>query len=457
MAIGVPWSLALDPIGNPCDRFNSTELKNSTLDEELNRIDRDELMSESDEILQKLAEFRGLKVKAKVEKAFKNKAFFKNYFRKSMEKETPVSSRSGYEDAMVWLGLLPPHSDWLAKISETMSDRILGLYDPETKMLYLADWRSPQQLRETMIHEMVHALQDQNFGLYERQKEVLQWLSRGNQDRAMALQALWEGEAVALTWAYRKSTGEDPELKQESSFENWLRVNRQIENGRRRAWGCPLRMTEYLNFPYVQGALFVQKTYEAKGWKGVDQLWANPPVSSLEILSGGKDVSDIGEIRLFKNAPGALDGGKCVWAQTMGAYGLLEYLFNFIGEKNARAAVDGWRGDRFEFWRSSNGDWKALLANIFFSDKQVAGAFADTFAISQWRRFPIASIVEKTESIQWLKTSHKDECTYVEWSDKNVLVIEGLEASKTAAVREVLLREKPVLTHGERVFTVPLE
>jgi hypothetical protein len=260
-----------------------------------------------------------------------------------------------------------------------------------------------------------------------------------------------------LTWAYRKSTGEDPELKQESSFENWLRVNRQIENGRRRAWGCPLRMTEYLNFPYVQGALFVQKTYEAKGWKGVDQLWANPPVSSLEILSGGKDVSDIGEIRLFKNAPGALDGGKCVWAQTMGAYGLLEYLFNFIGEKNARAAVDGWRGDRFEFWRSSNGDWKALLANIFFSDKQEAGAFADTFAISQWRRFPIASIVEKTESIQWLKTSHKDECTYVEWSDKNVLVIEGLEASKTAAVREVLLREKPVLTHGERVFTVPLE
>ena len=113
--------------------------------------------------------------------------------------------------------------------------------------------------------------------------------------------------------------------------------------------------------------------------------------------------------------------------------------------------------DRFEFWRSSNGDWKALLANIFFSDKQEAGAFADTFAISQWRRFPIASIVEKTESIQWLKTSHKDECTYVEWSDKNVLVIEGLEASKTAAVREVLLREKPVLTHGERVFTVPLE
>jgi hypothetical protein len=302
---------------------------------------------------------------------------------------------------------------------------------------------------------MVHALQDQNFDLYEHQQQALRWVAQGNQDRAIALQSLWEGEAVVLTWAYRKSTGEDPELKKESSFENWLQVNREIENGRRRAWGCPLRMTEYLNFPYGQGALFVQKTLETKGWKGVDQLWAHPPDSTCEILSGGKDISEVKEIQFFQRPPEVLTGGKCVWAQTLGAYGLLEYLFNFIGEKKARAAVEGWRGDRFEFWKGPGDNWKAMLIYVAFSQPQEAEVFANAFALSQWRRFPIESVLEQDGDIQWLKTSHLNECTYVELLGNNVLVIEGLEPLKTSAVREALLRKKPVLTHGERIFTVP--
>jgi len=455
MVVAASGSRAYDPSGNPCDHFNPSEAKGQSLEKQLTQIDRDELMQESDDLLQELAEFRGLKVKYKVEKSFKDKEFFRGYFKKILEKANPPDTRKGFEEAMVWLGMLPPKSDWMTQSSETMADRILGLYDPETKMFYLADWRSSQQMRETMIHEMVHALQDQNFGLEQLQKDALRWNLEGNQDRAMALQALWEGEAVALTWQFRKSTGDDPELKLENSFEKSMQLNREMENGRRRAWGCPLRMTEYLNFPYVQGALFVDRIYETKGWKGVDRLWEHPPITSREILSGGEDSSAIEEIHFPQMNPGVMEGGQRVWSQTMGAYGLLEFLFNYLGEKTARAAVEGWRGDHFEFWRGNEGDWKALLARVTFANPQEAQAFANAFAYSQWRRFPILSILERDENIQWLKTSNHDACVYVECSDNDVLVVEGLEASKTSAAREVLLREKPVLTHGDRILTVP--
>jgi hypothetical protein len=297
-------------------------------------------------------------------------------------------------------------------------------------------------MRETIVHELVHALQDQNLGLESRRREAMQAYSDGNEDRATALRALWEGEAVFVTWQFRKSTGEDQESQAEVRFDQWLQTKRKIENGRRRAWGCPLRMVEYLNFPYVQGALFVQKTFDAKGWKGVDQLWSQPPTSSREIISDGKTEFKPTVVR-FDPAHGILNDGKCVWVQTMGSQGLLEYLYGFIGESSAHAVVEGWRGDRFEFWKGNDGTWKALLACVEFDNSQEAASFSKAFAITQMHRFPIESVLQADEKVQWLQTSRDSQCTYLEVSGNHVWVIEGLDPSKTSAVREAVLVESP--------------
>jgi hypothetical protein len=332
---------------------------------------------------------------------------------------------------MVWWGLLAPGPEGLESQARAWAADARGLYDPERDILQLADWASPEQLDATLTHELVHVLQDRVFGA----KSLSRSYKNEDEDRKMALDCLREGEAVALTTAYLASRGDETERDKSEDMGKWLRERRILENARRRAVGCPERLTEFGDFPYHQGAMFVQAIVRREGWSALDRWWRDPPQSTDEILHPGRRREPPVAPALPALSSGLFSGGAFWGEGTLGSCGWIQVFSPWIGEGAARSAVEGWRGDRLGFW-SGPGPWRGLAGRVLFRDGSAARRFGEAMRETQTKRWRGARTLSGGIR-QGSGMSKELGCAWVGVSGREVRWVEGFDTPRT---REVLDR-----------------
>jgi uncharacterized iron-regulated protein len=185
------------------------------------------------------------------------------------------------------------------------ADRHLqGYYDLKAKTLFVYDDLAGNYERGVLIHEMVHALQDQHFGL-----QKLHETSFGS-EAELARAALIEGDATFTMIEVIKK--DQP------------RVAAMLD--------VPLEKAHNLQnaFVYAQGARYVKALKERGGWEAVNQRYKFPPQTTADILHPeGVSSIDLG--------PG----------KTVGEFGIVRMLAaNPATAPQAVQAAAGWRGDR---------------------------------------------------------------------------------------------------------------
>ncbi|HJT77648.1 MAG TPA: ChaN family lipoprotein [Gemmataceae bacterium] len=179
-----------------------------------------------------------------------------------------------------------------------------GYYSPHDKTLYLYDDVAGNYRRGTLIHEMVHALQDQHFGLSHLHE------SNYGSDADLAHAALIEGDATFTMIEVLKK--DQPKVA--AMLDVPLDKAKNLQNA----------------FLYAQGARYVRALKAHGGWEAVNQRYKFPPEATAEILHPeGVSVIDLG--------PG----------NTVGEYGIIRML-HACPETAPLAvqAASGWRGDR---------------------------------------------------------------------------------------------------------------
>src|SRR5262249_46827630 len=110
---------------------------------------------------------RGLKAKAEVPLSFLDRAGLRAYLQKGFDKDYPAGDRADDQRRLEALGLLQPGEDIAKSVLDLYTQEVVGLYDPETKRMYLVSGQqdlSPDD-KVTFAHEFTHALQDQYFDL----------------------------------------------------------------------------------------------------------------------------------------------------------------------------------------------------------------------------------------------------------------------------------------------------
>ncbi len=181
---------------------------------------------------------------------------------------------------------------------------VQGYYDLKKKTLFLYDDVKKSYWKGVLIHEMVHVLQDQHFGLKKLHDPFL------SGDEELARAALIEGDA---TFTMIEVLGKDSFAAKMLSVP--LDKSRNLQNA----------------FLYAQGARYVAELKKHGGWVAVNMRYSFPPQTTAAILhaderitalnlGGGKPVGELGLIRLLLGQP---------------ATGML-----------AMQAAAGWRGDR---------------------------------------------------------------------------------------------------------------
>jgi uncharacterized iron-regulated protein len=274
--------------------------------------------------------------------------------------------------------------------------KVQGYYSIKDKTLFVYDDVKGAYERGVLIHEMVHALQDQHFGL-----EKLHLATFGG-DSELAVAALIEGDA---TWTMIEVLRKD-QPKVAAMLDVPLEKARNLQNA----------------FLYAQGARYVKALKEKGGWERVNGAYKFPPDTTAEILHP-EGVSTIN-----------LGPGK-----TRGEYALIALLMDH--KDTALLSVQtaaGWKGDVFR--EDGENDWWVIA----FDTPEQALRCQEALAKRHQAKHPQQKSVVAEASVHvW--QDDKDARTGILALGTRVVVLNAPSAAAFKALRERV--EGPLSLH----------
>jgi hypothetical protein len=183
-------------------------------------------------------------------------------------------------DALVLFRLAAPGVD-VAQASYEQAAWVAAFYWPGDRSITIIDRGRPLDTRgavSLLVHEYMHALQDLSVGLDTFRERLANDL-----DRLLASKAVTEGEATLVEdlsalglfgASERRVTWPDVF----SRWQGWARAD---------AATSKLPVDQSLgHFPYPFGLPYVHAAYREGGFAAVERLYAEPPVSSAQVLAG---------------------------------------------------------------------------------------------------------------------------------------------------------------------------
>ncbi|MEA2614960.1 MAG: hypothetical protein QOE72_743 [Chloroflexota bacterium] len=234
------------------------------------------------------------------------------------------------------LQLVPRSVDLAAAARRSQAEGVVGLYEPPSRTLLVRGTAPTPFVREVLVHELTHALQDQWFGIDRPQ------LDSGVDERAQAFSALVEGDAVRI---------EDEYL---ASLPASQRVRARLERDAATGVGgeTPAPLAAIVHFPYTAGATFVRALATVRGQAGVDAAFRTPPATSAEILEPQRFLGGTAAA-VHVATPAA--AGPVIDRGVLGELGLrllLEHAAatGAIRSADAEAAAAVWHGDAYVTW-----------------------------------------------------------------------------------------------------------
>jgi|GEM_PF-215156 len=295
------------------------------------------------------------------------------YVRNERERVLETRSRSAenFDQARLEAALLIGNDvDATEARIDAISASTLGYYDPgPDRIVLVSDDQGEVGVDEpTLAHELVHALQDQHFDL--------QAFDANRTDPALAESGLIEGDASLVEHHYETRCGDGA----------W---SSECLDATPDAAGDSGHVGLELLFfqPYNDGPRYAQRIYQAEGWSGLDERYADAPNSSRQtIFIDTPSAFDPERVEIesppdpnwVRLRPPDLPDHDRMGPGTIAAAALAptfdteveelygaQFVRNNVGEErldplrpyNYRVdAASGWRGGRLQVYRSPAGE-----------------------------------------------------------------------------------------------------
>jgi hypothetical protein len=249
------------------------------------------------------------------------------------------------------LGLVPADFELLETILSLYGEAVAGYYDGDTSELVVTasqDEFSPLE-EATIVHELTHALTDQVLEFNDRYNQLF---DDQRYDEAAAFQGLIEGDASLAELLYVQQLGAEAQQEfLEEAFDVDMTVFDQV----------PPFMQDGLTFPYDTGFTFVQHLFSEGGFAAVNDAYANPPLSSEQVI-WPDDYP--GDVPLAVDLPtNELTGYEINEDSTWGELGFRLMFDQVLGGNDV--ATEGWGGDSYRiYWDGTN----VVLVMVFQGD-----------------------------------------------------------------------------------------
>ncbi|MBV9399752.1 MAG: hypothetical protein JO062_17355 [Bryobacterales bacterium] len=319
------------------------------------------LFNQVNPILEDLSKITGWKVEHTVPAQILPKTSFRKYMEDRLKDSNPREIHAE-ELTLKMFGLVPRDFNLAGETVDLMSEQAAAFYDYQKKRLFVLD-STPDgdEQRMALVHELAHALADQHhpLGKYMKQGDP-------DDDASTARQAVMEGQANWLTWAYiAVHAGGKPEIPPRLLDE--IAASAGANGPDFPVYtNAPLYIRESLVFPYNQGTRFQDAVFHQFGKEGFDEVFLHPPQSTQQIIHPDGYFA--------RRAPSIPDPpalepllgkeAKQFHILTDGALGEFDFsalLRQYVGEREGREAAAHVLGGSFRLYQNKK-DKHAILA-----------------------------------------------------------------------------------------------
>lgn len=374
---------------------------------------------------------RGLKFTHDFDKRLFTPDELRKLSKEMIDRELPPETREKMAALDARLGFYPSGTDIAEIVSEFMAVGAAGFYDPDSRTLQIQRGFSLSGARPIILHELIHALEDQHFDL-----KALQEGTGLDTDRGLGLSGVVEGSATLFMTVYiQKNIAAAMAMMKD--------VMKQQKEQEEMMARLPVVLTAQVGlFPYLSGQQFVMQITGGDPAK-VSALYSDLPVSSEQILHPGKygDGGDYPHRVSIGDLSGAMpEGWKREHEDTLGELSVAVLLNEFEGGTNeeklgriqggmfnpglrfqggVKTASEGWDGDRVYGWFGPGGGVGYVWASCWDS-AQDAREFAKAWEDGLPYKWNVMQLTPKT--------------AHVEVRGDRVLIIEGFPAADMAGI-----------------------
>jgi hypothetical protein len=379
-----------------------------------------EIFSEIGGILQDLHEITGFKIKHRVPAEIITRDKVKEFLEQRMKEASSPEEIRVEALTLKKFGLVPQDFDLAKNTIDLLTEQAAAFYDFHKKRMFITDW-TPSATREpALVHELGHALADQNVNLDKFIKQ-----GQKSDDGSMARLAVMEGQASWLMAEYlaRKagqSLATSPVLLETMAH--------SIESGASEFpvfESEPLYLRETLTFPYSQGLLFQNAVYARLKQASFEEVFRKPPVSTQQILHPDTYFSGLEPTRpALPQLPDA-HGYKRIADGTVGELDHSVLLEQYAGREESAAVSPHWRGGAYALLEHRSPERVVLLYAVEWDDAASAGRYFRLYRQvleKKWKHLPIES-----ESPTALSGAGDDGHFLVQLTGSVVTSLEGAE------------------------------
>ncbi len=339
---------------------------------------KEQFLAAANEVLQQMSQILDLPIREPLKKSLRSKQEIRDYLIREENDDKTDAERYADDKALEAFGLIPKGFPLDSFMLDVLTDQVAGLYDAKGKEFYIADWIGADEQKPVMAHELTHALEDQSFN-------VDPWIkaARPNDDAELARDSVSEGSAMAAMVDYSLRD-------QQMSVRDLPDVTTLIRSGAvaemdkdPKLSKAPIFIRDELLFPYLAGTSFTQQFLKAhSGWSDLKLVFANPPVSTQQIMHPNLYLSDVKPVRVslpdWKTVAPA--DWKLLEENVMGEFGFEEVLKQFLGQDRADALSPAWTGDRYAVFEDPKTKDTSLVFRLALDNEDDAARFCGQYS-----------------------------------------------------------------------------
>jgi hypothetical protein len=351
-----------------------------------------------------LGEITGWTVKKKVPSEVLSKEKFQHYLATHIKDGAHDKETRATETALKMFGLVPQDFNLARETEDLLGEQAAAFYDYRKKRLYIIDSTpAGEEQQMALVHELAHALADQQHSLGK-------FLNHGSpdSDETTAREAVMEGQATWLTWAYEaKMAGGKAEVP--FSMLDRLTGDRDDSPDFPVLDKTPLYMRESLLFPYNSGARFQDAVYRKLGRQAFDAVFAKGPVNTQQVLHPDHyfDDQDPGNNDPAKKGAPTTDpatiekiAGKRAHEfrglieGSMGEFDHAVLLRQYIGEQPGKAAAAHWRAGWFRLYEHKKEHYPVLAYISRWDSEEAAQTYFGLYQRvlkAKWKKMEVTS------------------------------------------------------------------
>lgn len=324
-----------------------------------------------DELRGEASRIRGLPWRTPVPAQVIGRARLRANFEKMIKEEMQPEEYARELRQARRLGILRADEDPIQIELGFMERGVAGYYDPKAKRFFVIDGLSGEAQRPTILHELIHALEDQYIDLESRQRAF-----EKDPDGGFALKVVIEGSAEHARLLYQRANPEIAKLamKEQASSKDMTELRTTLAK-------TPASLVVPTLLHYQVGPAFVGRAVGKGDYRAVmERLYADAPTTQEQSLHPGKFLSGARDLPRSMPWPKGLaeaagPGWKGLESSPVGELDFALWMDRWLGATDGHVDMNVLGAGRFyvkDAQKAAEG-WDGMWLEVFDHDGKATG------------------------------------------------------------------------------------